>query len=52
VGNSIKTFVAREIHDVEYEHYWKMAVNIYAGFEIYRARVERRIPVMVLEPKK
>jgi len=52
VGNKIRKFVAREIEGAEYEHYWKLAVDIYAGFAAYQERVSRRIPIMVLEPKK
>ena len=52
VGNRIKTFVAREIHGVEYDRYWKMAVDIYAGYAAYKERAPRRIHVMLLEPKK
>ena len=52
VGDRIRTFVAREIHGAEYDHYWKMAVDIYAGYAAYKERAPRRIPVMLLEPKK
>jgi len=52
VGNRIRTFVAREIHDIEYERYWEMAVDIYAGYAAYKERAGRRIPVMLLEPKE
>jgi deazaflavin-dependent oxidoreductase (nitroreductase family) len=51
VGSKIRVFVAHEIHNAEYDRYWKMAVDIYAGFAAYKARVERRIPIMLLEPK-
>ena len=52
VGDTIKTFIAREVHGDEYDRYWNMAVNIYAGYEAYRERTARRIPVMLLEPRK
>lgn len=52
VGNRIRTFVAREIHGVEYDHYWKMAVDIYAGYTAYKEMAGRRIPIMLLEPKE
>lgn len=46
-------YVARETQGSEYEHYWQMAVSIYAGYEKYRQRAApRKIPVMLLEPKK
>ena len=51
VGDRIRTFVARELQGDEYEFYWKMAVDIYAGYDVYKDRAPRRIPVMLLEPK-
>jgi deazaflavin-dependent oxidoreductase (nitroreductase family) len=45
-------FVAREVIEDEYEHYWQLAVSYYAGYEKYKARASHRhIPVMLLEPK-
>lgn len=46
-------YVARETTGDEYEHYWKIALTYYAGYERYKERAgQRHIPVMVLEPKK
>ena len=46
-------YIARETAGDEYEHYWKIAVAYYAGYEKYKQRaVHRHIPVMLLEPKK
>lgn len=46
-------YVARETRGDEYEHYWKIALTYYAGYEKYKQRARyRHIPVMVLEPKK
>ena len=46
-------YLAREAGGDEYNYYWQMAVSYYAGYEKYRERaVPRRIPVIVLEPKK
>jgi deazaflavin-dependent oxidoreductase (nitroreductase family) len=46
-------YIAREIAGEEYNHYWQMAVLNYAGYEKYKQRATpRRIPVMLLEPKK
>lgn len=45
-------YVARETRGDEYEHYWKIALTYYAGYEKYKLRAGgRHIPVMVLEPK-
>jgi len=42
---------AREAGGVEYERYWQAAVQTYAGYGAYRARVHGRpIPIMVLSP--
>jgi deazaflavin-dependent oxidoreductase (nitroreductase family) len=46
-------YVAREIDGEERERYFKIAISQYAGFQSYRERAaHRKIPVMVLEPKK
>lgn len=46
-------YIARETEAAEYEKYWQMALSYYAGYEKYKERAApRRIPVMVLEPKK
>jgi len=48
-----RTYIARETSGDEYEHYWKIAVSFYAGYEKYKERASHRhIPVMVLELKK
>ena len=45
-------YIARETEGDEYNHYWKMAVSYYIGYEKYKERAaHRHIPVMVLEPK-
>lgn len=43
--------IARETRGDEYEKYWQLAVSYYAGYEKYRERAGRKIPVMVLERK-
>ena len=48
----LRTYIARETSGDEYEHYWKIAVSYYAGYEKYKERASNRcIPVMVLELK-
>jgi deazaflavin-dependent oxidoreductase (nitroreductase family) len=45
-------YIARETEGDEREHYWRLALSFYMGYEKYRVRAaHRRIPVMVLEPK-
>jgi deazaflavin-dependent oxidoreductase (nitroreductase family) len=46
------TFIARETHGAEYERYWQLGLSYYAGYESYKLRAGRKIPVIVLEPKK
>jgi hypothetical protein len=44
-------YIARETEDNEYEKYWQLALSNYEGYEKYKERAGRKIPVMVLEPK-
>lgn len=46
------TYVARETSGDEYKKYWQLAVSYYEGYEKYKERAGRKIPVMVLEPKR
>ena len=46
------TYLARETSGNEYDKYWKLAVSYYEGYEKYKERAGRKIPVMVLEPKR
>jgi deazaflavin-dependent oxidoreductase (nitroreductase family) len=43
-------YEAHEAEGEERERLWKLAGATYAGYADYQARVERRIPVMVLGP--
>lgn len=50
---SFDQYIARELHGMEYERYFQMAVDQYAGYQKYRERAaHRHIPVMLLEPKR
>lgn len=45
-------YMARELSGEEYQRYWQLAVEYYAGYEKYKERAaHRHIPVMLLEPK-
>ncbi len=47
------TFIAREAEGQERERYWELANSFYIGFYEYKQRAgNRKIPVMVLEPKR
>lgn len=49
-GQSGKYF-AREATEVERQHYWQMATQVYIGFPLYQQRAgARRIPIMILTP--
>jgi deazaflavin-dependent oxidoreductase (nitroreductase family) len=45
-------YLACETRGDEYDKYWKLAVSYYEGYEKYKERAGRRIPVMLLEPKR
>ena len=46
-----KKYIAHEATGEEYEHYWKLGLSYYAGYEKYKQRAaHRHIPIMVLEP--
>lgn len=47
-----KLYSAREAEGDERDKYWGMAVAAYAGYEKYRARAGRMIPIILLEPKR
>lgn len=42
---------AREATPEEYDRLWKLAVGVYKGYEDYRRRTERQIPLVVLTPR-
>lgn len=42
---------AREATDAEREQIWPRAVSMYPGYETYRGRANRRIPIIILTPK-
>lgn len=46
------TYSARETSGAEYGLYWQLALSYYQGYGKYKERAGRKIPVMVLEPKR
>lgn len=51
--NHVSDYVAREVFGDEYDKYWNLVASSYAGYEKYKKlAADRRIPVMLLEPKK
>jgi deazaflavin-dependent oxidoreductase (nitroreductase family) len=49
---SRRTYCAHEAEAEEYGRFWQLAVSVYEGYEKYKVRAGREIPIMVLEPKK
>ena len=46
-------YIAREANEQEHEYYYDLAISYYIGYAAYKQRAKnRKIPVMVLEPKK
>jgi deazaflavin-dependent oxidoreductase (nitroreductase family) len=50
VGRDVRAVRAREAAGDERERLWRLAADAYPGYEVYRARTRRVIPVVVLEP--
>ena len=46
-----KKYIAHEVEGNEREKYWQLALSYYAGYEKYKERAGRKIPVIILEPK-
>ncbi len=51
IGPKLIEVHAREAKPEEYERLWSLAVEVYPGYETYRRRTERKIPLVVLEPR-
>ncbi len=51
VGSSKRAVHARVAEGEERERLWKLMVGVYGGYESYRRRTEREIPLVVLEPR-
>jgi F420H(2)-dependent quinone reductase len=51
IGSKRMNVHAHEATPEEYDRLWKLAVKVYGGYEDYRRRTERQIPLVVLEPR-
>jgi F420H(2)-dependent quinone reductase len=51
VGAELRAVHARVARPEERDRLWAMAVRAYRGYEDYRARTEREIPLVVLAPR-
>lgn len=52
IGGRTAAVHAREATGTERTELWRRAVAAYSGYAGYRRRTPRRIPVVVLEPRK
>jgi deazaflavin-dependent oxidoreductase (nitroreductase family) len=52
VGSETRPVHARVATPAERDRLWALAVKAYHGYEDYRARTDREIPLVVLEPRK
>ena len=50
LGRETRRLKAREATQEERERLWPVLVSRYGGFEVYKQRTERHIPVLILEP--
>jgi deazaflavin-dependent oxidoreductase (nitroreductase family) len=51
IGSKRMDVHARVAKPEEYDRLWKLAVDVYGGYEDYRRRTDRQIPLVVLEPR-
>jgi F420H(2)-dependent quinone reductase len=51
VGSQISNVRARVAEGSERERLWKLMTGVYPGYDGYRKRTGREIPVVVLEPR-
>jgi deazaflavin-dependent oxidoreductase (nitroreductase family) len=51
VGSELRPVHARVARPEERDRLWKLAVQGYSGYEDYRARTDREIPLVVLQPR-
>jgi F420H(2)-dependent quinone reductase len=51
IGSEHKGMHARVAGPEERERLWRLMVDVYAGYDGYRRRTEREIPLIVLEPR-
>nr|WP_233159477.1 nitroreductase family deazaflavin-dependent oxidoreductase [Actinophytocola xanthii] len=49
-GTLTRDYLAREVFGEEKALWWRRAVEAYPGFAEYQRKIERQIPVLVLEP--
>lgn len=50
LGSEIRAVRAREASPEERERLWPRLVTYYGGYQVYRERTQRHIPVVILDP--
>jgi len=50
LGRQVRQLKAREATPEECERLWPILIHRYGGFEFYRQRTERHIPILILDP--
>ena len=50
LGSEIRRVRAREETSEERERHWPFLASQYGGYQVYRERTDRHIPVVILEP--
>jgi deazaflavin-dependent oxidoreductase (nitroreductase family) len=51
IGSEVRPVHARVAKLEERDRLWDLAVHAYGGYENYRARTDREIPLVILEPR-
>jgi len=50
LGREVRQLKAREATPEECERLWPILIHRYGGFEFYRKRTDRHIPILILDP--
>jgi len=51
IGSEVRPVHARVATEVERPRLWNKAVKVYPSYNEYQARTDRKIPLVVLEPR-
>ena len=50
-GDQVRDGVAREVEGEEYDQWWERAVAAYRDYADYQQKTDRKIPIVLVEPK-
>jgi deazaflavin-dependent oxidoreductase (nitroreductase family) len=48
----VRDVIAHELHGDERERYYRLGIDVYPGFTLYRRRAHREIPVLAFDPAR